>query len=185
MNKGIPFVINKEYQLFIGRESGAKVLDQALLHLGKTVQCTIIPISFKNIKFLDFSAADEFIRKLISRITGKEYNDIFIYLTDVSNTVMENIEAALKLNQQVTILWNPSQPPELIGIINTQIKETWDLVNNRKTLTARELADTMNLPINTSSNRLAKLNALRLIHKADKKGASGGGLEYIYESIAI
>lgn len=183
MNKGIPFVIGKESSLFIGRDNGAKILSQCLLHLEKTGPCTTIPISFKNIKFMDFSAADEFTRKLVSRITSKEYKNIFIYLTDVPDIVKENIEAAFRLNQQVALLWNPNQPPELIGIINTQLKETWDLINNKKTLTARELADTMNLPINTSSNRLVKLYSLGLIHQADKKGASGGGQEYIYETL--
>jgi len=185
MNKGTPFVISKEYSMFIGREAGAKVLSSCLEHLSKAVHASAIPISFKNIRFLDFSAADELTRKLISRITGKEYKDIFIYLTDVSNIVKENIEAALKLNQQVALLWNLSQPPELIGIINTQLKDTWNLVNQKKRLTARELADTMNLAINTSSNRLAKLYTLGLIHQSDKKGASGGGQEYVYESIVV
>lgn len=185
MNKGIPFVIIKEYSMLLGREAGTKVLTQCLEHLGKTSPASIIPISFKNIRFLDFSAADEFVRKLISRITGKEFRDIFIYLTDVSNIIKENIVAALKLNQQVAPLWNPAQPPELIGTINTQLKDTWILVNQKKRLTARELADTMNLAINTSSNRLSKLYTMGLIHQADKKGASGGGQEYIYESIVI
>lgn len=185
MNKGIPFVIGKEYSLLIGRDTGARVLDQCLAHLQNTPSGTAVPISFKNIRFLDFSAADEFTRKLISRITGKEYKDTFIYLTDVPSIVKENIEAALRLNQQAALLWNPAQPPELIGIINTQLKNTWDLVNQKKRLTARELADTMNLAINTSSNRLAKLYSLGFIHQADKKGASGGGQEYIYESVVV
>lgn len=183
MNKGISFVINKEYSLFIGREPGAKVLSQCLEHLDKVKPGTITSISFKNIKFLDFSAADEYIRKLISRITGKEYKNIFIYLTDISGTVKENIEAALRLNQQICILWNHPNAPELTGVMNKQLKDTWSLVNHKKTLTARELADTMNLPINTSSNRLVKLYSLGLINQADKKGASGGGQEYVYESI--
>lgn len=185
MNKSTPFVISKEYSMFIGREAGAKVLSSCLEHLSKASHASAVPISFKNIKFLDFSAADEFIRKLVSRIIGKEYKDIFIYLTDVSNIVRENIEAALRLTQQVALLWNTPQPPELIGILNTQLKDTWNLVNQKKKLTARELADTMSLAINTSSNRLVKLHSLGLIHQADKKGASGGGQEYVYESIAV
>lgn len=183
MNKTIPFVISKEYSLLIGRDAGAKVLEQCLGHLGRISQASISPISFKNIKFMDFSAADEFIRKLISRITGKEYKNIYFYLTDAIDMIKENIEAALKLNQQSALFWNLSKPPEVIGVLNSQLKDTWNLVNNKKTLTARELADTMNLPINTSSNRLAKLYTLGLIYQADKKGASGGGQEYVYESI--
>lgn len=185
MDKKLPFVIAKEYSLFIGRDAGIKILNQCLDHLGKISPDAIVPISFKNVKFMDFSAADEFIRKLISRITGKEYKNIYICFTDVADIVKENIEAALKLNQQVALLWNANHQPELIGVINTQLKDTWNLVNNKKTLTARDLADTMNLPINTSSNRLVKLYTLGLIHQADKKGASGGGQEYVYESVTL
>lgn len=183
MNKNTSFVIGKEYSLFVGRESGGKILDLVLLHLEKAPSGIIVPISFKNVKFLDFSAADEFIRKLISRIIGKEYRNIFVYFTDVSDIVRENIEASLKLSQQVALLWNLNQLPELIGNLNTQLKDTWNWINNKKIVTARELADTMNLPINTSSNRLAKLAGLGLICQADKKGAVGGGQEYIYKSI--
>lgn len=182
-NPGIPFVIGKEYSLLIGRETAFQVLKECLSHLEKASLGTVVPVNFKNIKFLDFSAADEFIRKLISRITGKEFRNIYIYITSVSEILKENIEAALKLNQQVILLWNSGQTPEIIGQLNVQLKDTWDLVNHKKQLTARELADTMGLPINTSSNRLAKLYTLGLIHQSGKKGASGGGQEYIYESI--
>lgn len=183
LSQGTPFVVSKEHSLFIGRETGSQVLKECLDHLEKTHPETVVPINFKNTKFLDFSAADEFIRKLISRITGKEFRNIFIYLTNVSDTLKENIEAALRLNQQVSLLWNSGQNPEIIGQLNLQLKNTWDLVNRKKQLTARELADTMGLPINTSSNRLAKLYTLGLILQSGKKGASGGGQEYTYESI--
>lgn len=183
LKQGIPFVINKKYSLLIGRETGSKVLNECLNHIEKAHPETIIPINFKNIKFMDFSAADEFIRKLISRITSKEFSNISLCITNASDTLRENIEAALRLSQQVTIIHNAGQAKEIIGQLNLQLKDTWDLVNRKKQLTARELADTIGVPINTSSNRLAKLYTLGLIHQSGKKGASGGGQEYIYESI--
>lgn len=180
---GIPFVIGKEYSLFMGRKTGSQVLKKCLGHLEKAHPETAVPVSFKNIRFMDFSAADEFIRKLVSRVTGKEFRNIFIYLTSVSDTLKENIEAALRLNQQAALLWNSGRAPEIIGILNPQLRDTWELANRKKQLTARELADTMGLPINTSSNRLARLYALGLVHQSGKKGASGGGQEYIYEPV--
>lgn len=183
LKQGIPFVIGKENSLFIGRETGSSVLVKCLNHMEKVHPETAVPINFKNVKFLDFSAADEFIRKLISRVTGKEFRNMFIYLTNVSLTLRENIEAALRLNQQTALLWNPGEAPKIIGTLNSQLVDTWDLVNRKKRLTARELADTMGLPINTSSNRLVKLYMLGLIHQSGKKGATGGGQEYIYETL--
>ena len=183
MNISTTYVIGKEFSLFIGRQTAARVLEHCLHSLEHAPPESLVPVSFKNIKYIDFSAADEFIRKLISRITGKEYHSVYIYLTDTSTLLRENIEAALRLNQQVAILWDSPRAPELVGVINHQLKETWDLVNTRKTLTARGLSDALNIPINTSSNRLVKLASLGLIHQADRKGASGGGSEYVYESL--
>lgn len=183
LKKGISFVISKDYSLFIGRELGSKVLNGCMAHLEKNPPFSTVAVDFKNIKFMDFSAADEFLRKLINRVNGKEFNQIYIYLINISALARENIQAALQLNQQVTLFYTPNKGIEVLGTLNPQLTATLKLVNHKGCLTARELADTMNLPINTSSNRLAKLYHLGLINQSGKKGAAGGGQEYIYESV--
>ncbi len=183
LKSGISYVIGKEHSLFVGREVGSNVLNDCLSHLQKAQPQTVIAIDCKNVKFMDFSAADEFLRKLLNRIMGKELNNVYVLLTNVSPLARENISAALNLNKQVILISNSEKETEPLGPLHPQLKETWQLVKHKGNLTARDLADTLNIPINTSSNRLAKLARLGLIYQADKKGASGGGQEYLYECI--
>jgi hypothetical protein len=61
----------------------------------------------------------------------------------------------------------------LFGPVEENLREAWQLVAERGTLTTRELADRLDLELNTASMRLIKLHGLGLLARREVPGVPG------------
>lgn len=170
--------------IIVGRDAGKKLYADTIAQIEKATPLSVIPVDFGNLRFMDFSSADEFLGKLISRLSSGEFKDIYIYLENLSIEIEETIDAMLQLRGQNAVVIGKNGYPKILGKLNPVLKETFDLINKEKEVSARNLADKTNLAINAASNRLTKLQGLGLIARLET--TSGKGAEqFVYRTIAV
>ncbi len=156
---------------------------------GKVQRVTYL--DFSRVGIIDYSCADEVIAKLVSRLLGGEYGDRYIVLTGLNLNQEENIQVALE-RKKLAILKNlrfkvqhsketlhRDQGLDIIGFLTPHLREAFNIVNQRGSLTAKELAETLNIELNTASTRLINLYKKRLITRIEKV-MSEGGREFVY-----
>jgi len=178
-----PFAMHKFGKVLSGRENGRKILSELLDCLESLPEYSILPLSFKGVKFLNFSCCDEILTKTISRITSGEIENRYFILVDVSSGIREDITAVMKVRKNICIEEKEDGEITLVGDLPTQLLETYQYILRRKKTTARELAEAMQLKISASSNRLTKLQEMGLLCRINKEIVEGGGRQYIYEPI--
>jgi hypothetical protein len=168
--------------ILVGRDCGRASLNHVIASIENSPSFSVIPLDFGNLRFLDFSSADEFLGKLISRLSSGEFKDIYIYLENLSAETEETIDAMLQLRGQNAVVIGSDGFPKILGKLNPVLKETFDLITTDKEVSARKLADKKNIAINASSNRLTKLQSLGLIARMGT--SSGKGAEqFVYRSL--
>ncbi|OZV10843.1 hypothetical protein CIW83_18125 [Tissierella sp. P1] len=130
-------------------------------------------ISFKDILLCDISFIDEVLINTIQFIKSNNL-DIQIILSDLCSDIRDNIYAAFLLRNKkekiqgntkfdVQVLEINNGIYSLIGDLESNLFETLELIKLNSPLTARDLSDILNVPINGSSNRLKRLFDSRLI----------------------
>lgn len=170
--------------ILVGRDAGKKCFARVIAAAEGAAPLSVIPIDLGSLRFMDFSSADEFLGKLISRLSSGEFKDIYIYLENLTTEIEETIDAMLQLRGQNAVVIGKGGSPKILGKLNPVLKETFDLINKEKEVSARRLADRTNLAINAASNRLTKLQGLGLIARLDT--TSGKGAEqFVYQTIAV
>lgn len=174
----------------VTRETGRIILERIERELEKA---EVIYLDFSKIGIIDYSCADEIIAKLVSRLLSGEYGVKFIVLTDLNPTQEENIHVALEkkklalLKQTAIKGLTPKkgsrtakgQGLEIIGFIANHLREVFDLVNERGKLTAKELADELDLELNTAATRLLNLYKKYLVTRTEET-SSEGGRQFVY-----
>src|SRR5438128_2232866 len=89
------YLVKGSADILSGREEGKALAEKALKHLEVLEPDSILPLDFSKVKFIDFSCADEFLTKIIRRITSGELGTRFIVLQGMPLNVEENISAVL------------------------------------------------------------------------------------------
>ncbi len=86
--------------------------------------------------------------------------------------------AGVSVKAKVALLIRKEDQMRLIGHVEPNLMEAWQLVYEKSELTARELADQRGLEINTASMRLRKLYDARLL--ARREEITPDGRQHIY-----
>lgn len=170
--------------ILVGRDAGKKCFARVISAAEGASPHSVIPLDLGDLQFMDFSSADEFLGKLISRLLSGEFKDIYIYLENLTPEIEETINAMLQLRGQNAVAIASDGTVKILGKLNPVLKETLDLINKEKEISARKLADRTNLAINAASNRLTKLQGLGLIARLET--TSGKGAEqFVYRTIVV
>jgi len=156
----------------VTRQSGQVIRERIERDILKEAEGEVIALDFSRIGIIDYSCADEVVAKLISRLINGEYGNRYIVLKGLSELQKENIEVALERKglSCLTISKNKSM---IIGELNNYLKETFELVNDRKKITAKELSRILRLELNTAATRLLNLFKKRLITRTDEQTPDG------------
>lgn len=176
------FKIDKD--ILSGREEGKRAREEVLSHLeGESVDI-VLPLDFVEVKFMDFSFADEMLSKLLRRIMSGELGERYIILLSLNESLRENINVALKERELVCIYINEEGEIEILGKLSDVLKETYFAAVSKGKITARDLVNHFgNLEINTASNRLTRLQEVGLLCKTKDEVINGGGRQYVYEPV--
>ncbi len=167
--------------VLVTRKTGKAVKEQLAAILQASSEPEVLILNFKAVQILDFSCADECIAKLLIEICGDFFGPKAFLLSNLSEDQLENVAAALSQRNLVTCYLNGGQL-RILGELKEPLLATLDVLNQNKTVTAREIADFMQIAINTASNRLSELAKRGLTLRRNDMPAAGGK-QYIYCSI--
>ena len=152
------------------------MLEQALKELPPG---QVLVLDFAGISVMDTSFADETVLELALGLSQDKYGDRWLVLAEPSPATIDNLEGTIaRRKAKVALLIRKEGQMRLIGHVEPNLMEAWQLVCGRSELTTRELADQLGLEINTASMRLRKLYDARLL--ARREEITPGGRQHIY-----
>lgn len=156
------------------REYGQRartVLEEQLQEVG--VGDALI-MDFSGVSVMDTSFADESILELALALVVGQYGDRFLVLERLSPATVDNLEGTIaRRRAKVALLAYDGSRMTILGHLERNLVEAWELTRRGGTLTARDLANEIGLEINTASTRLHKLYAGRLLARREEITALG------------
>lgn len=175
------YLIKGTKEILSGREAGKALADTVLKQLADSAPDTILPLDFSKVEFIDFSCADEFLTKILRRVTSGELGTRFIVIQGMSQNVEENIAAVLVIRELVCAKLSADGKIQLMGKIGTELIETYTLATKKGKITANDVREIApRLGISAISNRLARLHKMGLLLKIKEIGVESGGRQFIY-----
>ena len=152
------------------------ILEQTLIEVP---QGQSLLLAFADISVMDTSFADETVLELAIRLVQGKYGEHWLILDQPSPATVDNLEGTIaRRKAKVALLVLQEGRMRLIGHVEPNLVEAWQLVCEKGKLTARELADQLGLEINTASMRLRKLYNARLLARQEE--LTSDGRQHIY-----
>lgn len=157
------------------RDLGRRAFKNFESQLKQTTQGDTLILDAKKIKLIDSSFFDEAMLNLFSDLLEGKFGNRFFTLINVSQDSLVNIEgavarrkfrAAFPVRDSIEV-WH------FVGALEPNLQETIKTLLQRKELTARELADGLEIEINNASNRLRRLFELRLAKRVQESSETG------------
>lgn len=167
--------------VLIYRPLGKKAKEMILEKVDTLNSGDSIEMDFSNIELCDVSFVDEMIIEV--QLFMRQRENILMCIKNVKQEIFENLEAALALREQknkikIQILHRLQTGYKLVGIIEQNLQETFNLVANGRQISARDVAEVYELEINSASNRLKKLYDSCLVLR--KEQIDINGRQHIY-----
>ena len=166
----------------VTRDTGRRVRAETARIVGSLEEGGLLTLDFDGVGIIDYSCADEFLAKLLTRLIAGEYGEKYVCLANLDASQEENIEVALEKKRLSALLANHDSTWKCLGILKPYLRQTLDLVMARETVSARELCTLLSLALNTSSTRLINLHRQRLVVRHESF-ISEGGREFIYTGL--
>jgi len=167
-------------RLFLLRDKGGEAYPLLRALLEEIPEGQPLVLVFPANQLVDASFADESIVRLGRELVDGEFGQRCLLLEGLTEDSVHNIEAAIHLqNLKLAFLAVESSGEwRTIGHLEPSLQEVLEILARRDRLTTVELADLLNLAVNTASNRLKRLYDQRLVRREHE--ISETGLQYIY-----
>jgi len=179
-----PDAVTGRTALLNGRREGRALADRLLAQLAASEPDSILPVDFGQVRFMDFSCADELLTRVLRRIRSGELGTRFILLQNLAPSVEENLVAVCALRDLVCPQRTQEGKIALLGKIGPELAATYQLAVRKGRITAREvLAIAPGVGISAISNRLAKLQTLGLLVRTREGGPASGGRQFVYQAV--
>jgi hypothetical protein len=166
----------------VTRETGRKIRAAAARRLQEMEGGGLLTLDFSGTGIIDYSCADEFVAKLLTRLIAGEYGERYLRLANLNPSQKENIDVALERKRLPSILVNPDRTWQCLGTIKPYLYETLNIVMSRERVSARDLSALLKIELNTSSTRLINLHRQRLVRRRERT-ISEGGREFVYAGL--
>ena len=173
----------------VTRPMGEKFLPEVVRILTDIPETSVLLLDFSSVRVMDSSFSDELFGHLAARRARRSFTGGCLVLEKLNESSLEDLGMALlsrpfrdpgTRNCVIPVLTH-KDTISLIGKFESHVQETFELVQKYKRLTAREIADGLNLDIAAASTRLKVLYNLGLATRTDTKDAYGK--QYVYESL--
>jgi hypothetical protein len=161
------------------RHCGRAALPVLQQHLLATPEGRALVLDLRGVQVMDTSFADETIVALMLALLNGEFGDRFLIVRDPSPETLDNLEGTIaRRKERIALLVHESGATRVLGHIERNLAETWAIVSARGTLTARVLADRLDIEIQAASTRLHRLYQARLL--ARREDVTTAGRQHIY-----
>jgi hypothetical protein len=167
-------------RFFLTREKGEQAYPRLRDELERCLPGTPLLLVFPPRQLLDASFVDESLIRLGEHLMDGTLGDRGLLLQGLGADSITNLEAVIGFRRLklAFLAIGPGSDWRTVGHIEPTLAATLDLVAHAVSITAPELARTLELALNTANNRLKRLHdqhLLRRSHAVTKKG-----LEYTY-----
>lgn len=155
------------------RETGVEIRKKLIAFLEKSNKFDVVFVDFEKINAFDFSFANELFGKLFLRLPI-DFPENYIAICNLSEYTRENLTNAIS-NLPIVIIEQVNESKlELLGNVHTVDILTFEKIcQSSKPITANELANQMNVKIQTMNERLSKLVDLRVIKRSKSLSQAG------------
>lgn len=166
--------VDLEQELFY-RPTAVKLYEKLFPAIQYLQGGTLLDCSFEDIEGCDASFADEFVIRLQKHVST--FNNVVLRLSHCNEAVLENLRGALMLRNEMdkektNILYYDETYHFLIKQ-EANLQETFDYVQSRDEVSAREIAEYFEIEINSASNRLKKLYDANKLFRHEIKDEKG------------
>jgi len=170
----------KDDRLFLTRERGEQAYPMLAARLREIPDGNPMILDFPYGQLIDGSFADESLIRLGKRIICGEFGDRCVLLQGLTEDSITNIQSIISFDNTklAFLVVEPSGDWQCVGQLEPSLMETLELVADRGTQTAPDLAKLTGLAINSASNRLKRIYDQRLVQRHYE--ISDKGLQYIY-----
>jgi len=180
LNRASAYLLCAEDGILEGRPQGKRLRDDIVQALDALPSDTLLPLDFGRVRFLDYSCADELVAKLVRRVSAGDLGGRYIILSNASDSVRENISAALTLRQLACVYEGLNGGPEILGRLSPELRDTYVLALQCGQITARNVVERTGKTIAASSNRLARLKGLGLLAWIGSEAGDVGGRQNVF-----
>lgn len=157
------------------RDLGRKAFKIFEALLKQTADGETLILDSKDIKLIDSSFFDEAILNLFSQLLEEKFGNRFLTLVNVSQDSLVNIEGAMARRKFRSAF--PARDRNGVwhfaGALEPNLQETVKTLFQKKELTARDLANRLDIEINNASNRLRRLFELHLAKRVQESSETG------------
>jgi hypothetical protein len=158
------------------RPEGARLRPHAEELLATLNPGDALIIDLKGIEAFDFSFANEYFGKLILRL--QEHPGRFLLLEHANTYVEENLTHALE-SLGLLILHRKGRTLRLLGKAHAADQQTLDAFAKRRSITAADLAATLQLNTTAANERLKKFTTLGILRR-ERTSSDAGREQYTY-----
>ena len=153
-------------QVLTYRPLGKKAKEVVNRHIQKLLPGQGLELDFNGVELCDVSFVDEVVIEVQKFVISQD-KDIIFFISNVKEAVLENLLPALAYRENtgdnVVVLRYEKGKASIFGDLEPKLRDTFELIAKRKSITARELAEINKIAINSASNRLKKLFDKKLL----------------------
>jgi STAS-like domain of unknown function (DUF4325)/Winged helix-turn-helix DNA-binding len=139
---------------------------------------------FNGVRTVDTAFARESFGQLLTNTLGGHFGGARFILANLSVNAWDTFETLMKRRGNGTFFL-ALQPVglQVVGHMEPNLEEVFELLKEHKELSARDLADQLNLEINTASTRLKKLHDLGATMRREE--VIDRGRQHIYRLLGV
>lgn len=168
-------------ELTIISEEEAAPLERGLLEeLERLPGGSVLPLDLAGVR-LSSESARQLLRRALRRLSSGELDDRFLVIQNLRRG-RYSVEAMLKL-EGLTVVERVADghPPQLLGKVDSVVKETYDFLVRNGDATARDLVDEFALKtVSAATNRLTNLTSLAVARRTAPESLPAGGVQFRY-----
>ena len=167
-------------RFFVTRDKGELAFNRLAAALQALPEEGSLILQFPSSQVMDVSFVDDTIIRLGQEIVEGQHGNRRILLKGLTQDSKDNIDAAIRL-QRLKLAFlaiSSNRQWEIVGHLEDSLREVLEMLGQRPSLTAPELAEEKALALNSANNRLKRLFDLHLIRREYE--VSEKGLIYYY-----
>ena len=103
----------------VTRDTGRRVRAEAARIVASLEEGGLLTLDFDGVGIIDYSCADEFLAKLLTRLIAGEYGEKYVCLSNLNASQEENIAVALEKKRLSALLANPDSTWKCLGYSET------------------------------------------------------------------
>lgn len=163
------------------RPAGKKAKEYIQTEITKLQSGEAMELDFSGIELCDVSFVDEMLIEVQLYLWTLSKN-VLMFISNINDSTMDNLKPALayreKNGQRVPILFRKGKEFSYVGTLEPGLEEAFRQVVKNKQITARDIASSDKVNINSASNKLKKLYDYRLVLRDEV--VDQNGRQYTY-----